>query len=303
MPAATDTLVNLAGTQTLTGKTIAYASNTLTGVAPTASPTFTGTITAPDSGTWGVSGISTPHIIASTDFKLAGSTALTSASGTGAILVTSTGTQTSGRCVTIDATGNHIAAASACGTGNGTVTSVDVSGGTTGLTTSGGPVTTSGTITLAGTLAVANGGTGQTTYTNGQLLIGNTTGNTLTKSTLTAGTGISITNGGGSITISATGSAASPSYQNANFTAAAGGVYCVDTSAGGINVTMPASGANGDMISFIDCAKTWALNPMVLLRNGLTIMLLAENMTVSTTNANPNMQYVSNGGTTSWFIK
>ena len=45
----------------------------------------------------------------------------------------------------------------------GTVTSVDVSGGTTGLTTTGGPVTSSGTITLGGTLAVANGGTGATT--------------------------------------------------------------------------------------------------------------------------------------------
>jgi hypothetical protein len=45
------------------------------------------------------------------------------------------------------------------------VTSVDVSGGTTGLTTSGGPIITSGTITLAGTLAVANGGTGATTLT------------------------------------------------------------------------------------------------------------------------------------------
>jgi hypothetical protein len=90
-------------------------------------------------------------------------------------------------------------------TGTGTVTSVAVSGGTTGLTTSGGPITSSGTITLAGTLAVANGGTGQTSYTNGQLLIGNTTGNTLTKATLTAGSGISITNGTGSITIAATG--------------------------------------------------------------------------------------------------
>ena len=49
--------------------------------------------------------------------------------------------------------------------GTGTVTSVDVSGGTTGLTTSGGPVTGSGTITVAGTLAVANGGTGVTTST------------------------------------------------------------------------------------------------------------------------------------------
>jgi hypothetical protein len=47
----------------------------------------------------------------------------------------------------------------------GTVTSVDVSGGTTGLTTSGGPITGSGTITIAGTLAVANGGTGVTTST------------------------------------------------------------------------------------------------------------------------------------------
>ena len=45
----------------------------------------------------------------------------------------------------------------------GTVTSVAVSGGTTGLTTSGGPITGSGTITLAGTLSIANGGTGQTT--------------------------------------------------------------------------------------------------------------------------------------------
>lgn len=57
---------------------------------------------------------------------------------------------------------------------------------------------------LAGTLAVANGGTGQTTYTNGQLLIGNSTGNTLTKANLTAGTGIAITNGAGSITVGGT---------------------------------------------------------------------------------------------------
>jgi hypothetical protein len=51
------------------------------------------------------------------------------------------------------------------GGGSGTVTSVNVSGGTTGLTASGGPITTSGTITLGGTLAVANGGTGATVST------------------------------------------------------------------------------------------------------------------------------------------
>ena len=48
------------------------------------------------------------------------------------------------------------------GGGSGTVTSVDVSGGTTGLTASGGPITTTGTITLGGTLAIGSGGTGST---------------------------------------------------------------------------------------------------------------------------------------------
>ena len=63
----------------------------------------------------------------------------------------------------------------AISTSTGTVTSVDVSGGTTGLTTSGGPVTSSGTITLAGTLAVANGGTGATSLTANNVILGNGT--------------------------------------------------------------------------------------------------------------------------------
>jgi len=58
---------------------------------------------------------------------------------------------TSGDDVTVTVTG---------GSGSGTVTSVALSGGTTGLTVTGSPITTSGTITLGGTLAVANGGTG-----------------------------------------------------------------------------------------------------------------------------------------------
>ncbi len=57
---------------------------------------------------------------------------------------------------------------------------------------------------IIGTIPVDQGGTGQTSYTNGQLLIGNTTGNTLTKATLTAGTGVSVTNGTGSITLTNT---------------------------------------------------------------------------------------------------
>ena len=67
---------------------------------------------------------------------------------------------------------------------------------------------------------MTNGGFGQSSYTDGQLLIGNTTGNTLTKATLTAGEGISITNSTGSITIASTGGAGGLEYvvKTANYT-------------------------------------------------------------------------------------
>ena len=78
----------------------------------------------------------------------------------------------------------------------GTVTSVDVSGGTTGLTTSGGPVTGSGTITLAGTLAVANGGTGITSFGSGvaDFLGTPSSANLATALTDETGTGVAVFN-------------------------------------------------------------------------------------------------------------
>jgi hypothetical protein len=96
-------------------------------------------------------------------------------------------------------------------TGSGTVTSVDVSGGTTGLTTSGGPVTTSGTITMAGTLNVANGGTGATTAAGARtnLDVPSTTGSGA------SGTwGIDITGNAATVTngVYTTGSYADPTW-------------------------------------------------------------------------------------------
>jgi hypothetical protein len=54
-------------------------------------------------------------------------------------------------------------------------------------------------------LSVLSGGTGQSSFVNGELLIGNTTGNTLTKALLTSGANITITVGAGSITIAVSG--------------------------------------------------------------------------------------------------
>ena len=64
---------------------------------------------------------------------------------------------------------------------------------------------------------VENGGTGQSTYTNGDLLIGNTPG--LSKNKLTAGTGINVTNGAGTIALALTNTAVTAgSYTYASLT-------------------------------------------------------------------------------------
>ena len=85
-----------------------------------------------------------------------------------------------------------------------TPTTGDITGVTAGSGLSGGGTSGTVTLSLSSPVTVATGGTGQTSYTNGQLLIGNTTGNTLAKSTLTAGSNVTITNGTGTIEIAAT---------------------------------------------------------------------------------------------------
>ena len=97
------------------------------------------------------------------------------------------------------------------GTGTSSTTFVNLASNVTGTLpiANGGTGTTSTTFVNAatnvtGTLPVANGGTGQTTYTDGQILIGNTSTTGLAKATLTQGTGITITNGAGAITIAST---------------------------------------------------------------------------------------------------
>ena len=106
---------------------------------------------------------------------------------------------------------------------------------------------------ITGTLAVTNGGTGQTSYTDGQLLIGNSTGNTLTNASLTAGSGVTITPGAGSIEIAFTGpgsgSVTSVSVASANGFA---GTVATATSTPAITVSTSITGVlkgNGTAIS------------------------------------------------------
>ena len=143
--------------------------------------------------------------------------AVTDETGTGALVFTNSPT------LVTPALGTPSAAVLTNATGLPLTTGVTgvlaVANGGTG-SASGLPLATG----VTGTLAVANGGTGQTSFTDGQLLIGNSTGNTLTKASLTAGSGVTITPGAGSIQIAFTGPGA-------------GSVTSVDVSGGTTGLT------------------------------------------------------------------
>lgn len=91
--------------------------------------------------------------------------------------------------------------------GTGTVTSVAINGGGTGLTFTGTPITTSGTFLLGGTLSVSYGGTGATSFTSGSIIKGSGSG------ALSEATGSDIVNAIGSNYV-----------QNASYASSAGSV-------------------------------------------------------------------------------
>ena len=169
------------------------------------------------------SGTAVAEITLGTNLSMTGST-LNAAGGGGGGTVTSVGVSGAGLGVTNPNTTPVISQIAASAVNDGymsiayatkldgiaagaSVTSVAASGGTTGLGFTGGPITGAGTLTLNGTLNADSGGTGHTAPTvNGLLLIGDAVDEEWDKATLTAGSGITITNGQGSITIAATGS-------------------------------------------------------------------------------------------------
>lgn len=96
---------------------------------------------------------------------------------------------------------------------------------------------TSASTINAGTLAVANGGTGLTTTpANGALDIGNGTG--FTRTTLTAGTGISVTNSAGGITITNTSTSSGGTVTSVGGTGTVNGITLTGTVTSSGNLTL-----------------------------------------------------------------
>lgn len=162
--------------------------------------------------------------------------------------------------------------------------------GTTAVTVSASQV-----VSLANALPTSSGGTGVTsTPTNGQILIGNGTGYTL--ATLTAGSGITITNGVGSITLAAGGLPTMNIVSGTTQAATAGNQYVL-TNAAATTVTLPASPAAGDTV-YITVANSLTTN--VVARNSSNIMSLAEDMTLNAAYAAVQLRYAD--ATRGWVL-
>ena len=106
----------------------------------------------------------------------------------------------------------------------------------------------------------ASNGITSLALTNGQLAIGNT-GNDPSAATLTAGTGVSITNGAGSITINAAGGGLTWTVVTGTSQSAAVNNGYIANNAGLVTVTLPATSAVGDMVAVtgINNATGWKI--------------------------------------------
>jgi hypothetical protein len=238
--AATGTVTgtNLSGTHTGTssGTNTGDQTITLTGdVGGSGTGSFAATIAA-NAVTYGkiqavsasskllgstASGTAVAEITLGTNLSMTGSTL--NAAGSGGGTVTSVGVSGAGLGVTNPNTTPVISQSAASNVNDGymsiayatkldgiaagaSVTSVAASGGTTGLSFTGGPITGSGTLIMNGTVNADSGGTGHTAPTvNGLLLIGDAVDEEWKKATITGTAPITVTNGPGTITISATG--------------------------------------------------------------------------------------------------
>lgn len=162
------------------------------------------------------------------------------------------------------------------GGGAGTVTSVGFSGGTTGLTVSGSPITVSGTITLEGTLAITNGGTGATSASGARTNLGLGTIATqasnnvnLTGGTITGINQLTVTSAVAAVTINSAGQTFQVTGTNVNFRVGTSGNGTLDstkTTTGTHLQLTDTAGGTGDHAIQILRTQTNGYSPLIHIR-------------------------------------
>ena len=125
--------------------------------------------------------------------------------------------------------------------------------------------------------------------------------NSVTASTLnttnsaTAGDAVATDGAGNLVYKTLHGAQPTVTYKNTDFNIAAGGNVQVDTRANPVNVTLPANPNTGDAVHISDGGGNFASLNVTVLRNGNTIMDLADDMIVDYNNASFGLSY--NGST------
>ena len=203
--------------------------------------------------------------------------------------------------------------------GTATGTTITVNGGTTGLTTSA----SGSTLSLTGTLTVGNGGTGAASFTAHSLLLGQSTsaitalgaatdgqipigstGADPVLATITAGSGVSVTNAAGSITIATAGGGLAWTTVSSNTQAmAANSGYVVSNGVTLVTFTLPATAAEGSTIKVVgNSAGGWtiAANTGQQMRIG-SVASTVTTGTLSSSNQYDGLTLVCTVANTSWY--
>ena len=128
-----------------------------------------------------------------------------------------------------------------------------------------------------GLLPVANGGTGATTLTANNVLLGN---GTSAVQVVAPGTNGNVLTSNGTAWTSAA-MAAGITFTNvktSNYTAAVNDGVQTDTTAGSFTVTLPATPATGAQVIITDAGNAWGTNNLTVGRNGSTIEGVASDL-------------------------
>lgn len=158
----------------------------------------------------------------------------------------------------------------------------------TGLATANRGVLTTGTTGVPVITALA---------TDGQVIIGSTAG-APAAATLSAGAGISITNGSNSISIAATGAAGGglvwTDVSGASQTIVAGNGYLSDR-AGAVAFSLPASGTIGDVFAIVGVQGSWTLAQAAnqQIKYGSSATTVGATGSLASTNAGDSIQCVA----------
>ena len=110
------------------------------------------------------------------------------------------------------------------------------------------------------------------------------------------------TDGSGNLSFATvSGGAAWQTVQSSNFNATAKEGYFVNTTAGAVTATLPASPTLGDFITFVDYAGTFDTNNLTVGRNGKNIQGSAADLTVSVERAGLTLVFSDN--TQGWLLQ